>query len=172
MIVELLWGGVGSFLITSLVGMILIPLLRKKKAGQSIKEDGPVWHMTKQGTPTMGGIMFIAGIAVAVIAGYFHLLADNYAFKGALELMQLFGGMGFEKTACQHPEFRCDCSRERLELMSDRESRYQSAVVAPIISAGDAIGSVIICSNRDELSEAERKIAQTASAVLGKQMED
>ena len=30
-------------------------------------------------------------------------------------LMQLFGGMGFEKTACQHPEFRCDCSRERLE---------------------------------------------------------
>ncbi len=30
-------------------------------------------------------------------------------------LMQLLGGMGFEKTACQHPEFRCDCSRERLE---------------------------------------------------------
>ena len=63
-------------------------------------------------------------------------------------------------------------SRERLELMSDRESCYQSAVVAPIISAGDAIGSVIICSNKDELGEAERKIAQTASAVLGKQMED
>ena len=63
-------------------------------------------------------------------------------------------------------------SRERLELMSDRESRYQSAVVAPIFSAGDAIGSVIICSNKDELGEAERKIAQTASAVLGKQMED
>ena len=56
--------------------------------------------------------------------------------------------------------------------MSDRESRYQSAVVAPLIRAGDGIRSVIICSNKDELGEAERKIAQTASAVLGKQMED
>ncbi|MGI6011245.1 MAG: stage V sporulation protein T [Ruminococcus sp.] len=63
-------------------------------------------------------------------------------------------------------------SRQRLELMSDKEAHYQSAIVAPIISAGDAIGSVIICSNKEEVGETEKKIAQTASAVLGKQMED
>ncbi len=62
-------------------------------------------------------------------------------------------------------------SRERLELMSDKEAHYQSAIVAPIISAGDAIGSVIICSNKEDVGETEKKIAQTASAVLGKQME-
>lgn len=33
----------------------LIPLLRRMKAGQSIKEIGPTWHMSKQGTPTMEG---------------------------------------------------------------------------------------------------------------------
>ena len=35
------------------------------KAGQSIKEIGPTWHMSKQGTPTMGGLMFIIAIAAA-----------------------------------------------------------------------------------------------------------
>ena len=82
-----------AFGITVLCGILLIPVLRRLKFGQSILEEGPSWHKSKQGTPTMGGIMFIAGIAVAVIAGYFLLLADNYAFKGTLELMQLFGGL-------------------------------------------------------------------------------
>ena len=45
-----------------ILGLIIVPALRRAKAGQSIKEDGPVWHMSKQGTPTMGGIIFILGI--------------------------------------------------------------------------------------------------------------
>ncbi|MCL2627548.1 MAG: phospho-N-acetylmuramoyl-pentapeptide-transferase [Oscillospiraceae bacterium] len=57
-----------SFTITVLVGLVLIPALRRMKAGQMIQEDGPVWHKGKQGTPTMGGLMFIAGITVAVLA--------------------------------------------------------------------------------------------------------
>ena len=41
------------FIVTAIAGKLLIPALVKLKAGQSIKEIGPSWHMTKQGTPTM-----------------------------------------------------------------------------------------------------------------------
>ena len=56
-----------AFGVTFIAGQILVPLLRKWKAGQSIREDGPTWHMSKQGTPTMGGLMFILGIGVAIV---------------------------------------------------------------------------------------------------------
>ena len=52
-----------AFAAAALGGKGLIPLLRRMKAGQSIKEIGPTWHMSKQGTPTMGGLMFIIGSA-------------------------------------------------------------------------------------------------------------
>ena len=42
-----------SLAVTLAVGRFLIPFLRKVKAGQSIKRDGPIWHMSKEGTPTM-----------------------------------------------------------------------------------------------------------------------
>ena len=54
-----------SLAVTAGAGYFLVPALRRMKAGQSIREDGPVWHNKKQGTPTMGGIMFIAGITAA-----------------------------------------------------------------------------------------------------------
>jgi len=66
MIHELLLALLVSFVVTAVCGRFLIPKLRAMKAGQSIREDGPVWHMAKQGTPTMGGIMFIVGIGIAV----------------------------------------------------------------------------------------------------------
>ncbi|MGM9521732.1 MAG: phospho-N-acetylmuramoyl-pentapeptide-transferase [Oscillospiraceae bacterium] len=96
MIVDLLWAFVGSFLITVLVGAFLIPALRKKKAGQSIREDGPVWHMSKQGTPTMGGLMFIAGIAVmCVIGGIDEIAAGDWRHIIILAFSLIFGAIGF-----------------------------------------------------------------------------
>jgi len=59
---------IAGFVISAVLGKFLIPMLRRLKAGQSIKEDGPTWHMAKQGTPTMGGIMFIAATAVVSVA--------------------------------------------------------------------------------------------------------
>ncbi len=57
--------------ITALMGFWAIPMLRKLKFGQTILDIGPIWHKKdKQGTPTMGGIMFIAGVAVAFAAGF------------------------------------------------------------------------------------------------------
>ena len=84
---------IAAFGVTVLLGFLLIPVLRRLKFGQSILEEGPSWHKSKQGTPTMGGIMFIVGIVVAVVAGYLLLAANGSAFKGTLELTQLFGGL-------------------------------------------------------------------------------
>lgn len=57
-----------SFAVTALLGIVLIPALHKLKFGQNILTDiGPKWHAKKQGTPTMGGIMFIIGIIFATV---------------------------------------------------------------------------------------------------------
>ncbi len=54
-----------AFAVTALLGLVFIPYLHKLKYGQTILDIGPNWHKSKQGTPTMGGIMFIIGIVVA-----------------------------------------------------------------------------------------------------------
>ncbi len=55
-----------AFLVTAVLGPVLIPWLAKLKFGQQILEIGPNWHKKKAGTPTMGGVMFIAGVVVAM----------------------------------------------------------------------------------------------------------
>lgn len=83
-----------SFGITLLLGLVLIPKLKRLKFGQTIREDGPKWHLGKQGTPTMGGLMFIPAIAVAVAVGYgVWRLAEPAAASGSGELVKLFGGL-------------------------------------------------------------------------------
>ena len=56
-----------AFAVTFLSGYIIIPLMHKLKYGQTILEIGPKWHKNKQGTPTMGGIMFVIGIAISLL---------------------------------------------------------------------------------------------------------
>lgn len=58
-----------SFLLAAWLGKLLIPVLHRLKFGQTIREEGPAWHKSKQGTPTMGGVIFIAAmLIVAVLA--------------------------------------------------------------------------------------------------------
>lgn len=60
-----------SFVIAGVSGIFLVPFLHRIKFGQPIKtEDGPKWHAKKQGTPTMGGFMFIISTVITAIAGY------------------------------------------------------------------------------------------------------
>ncbi len=59
-----------GFLLTFLLGFIFIPFLKKLHFGQTILEIGPKWHKDKQGTPIMGGLMFITGTLIAVIVGF------------------------------------------------------------------------------------------------------
>ena len=56
-----------AIVVTLVFGPVFIPWLRKLKFGQEIREEGPKWHQKKSGTPTMGGIMFIVGIAAAIL---------------------------------------------------------------------------------------------------------
>ena len=71
--------GVVAFAITGGLGFVIIPWLHKVKFGQTILDIGPSWHKKKQGTPNMGGLMFIIGITVAfaVGAGLFAGLGGN-----------------------------------------------------------------------------------------------
>ena len=66
-----------AFTVTSILGFLLIPYLRRLKFGQTIREDGPVWHASKQGIPTMGGLMFAIGILAAVITGFVMIDGAN-----------------------------------------------------------------------------------------------
>ncbi len=66
-----------SFGITAMMGLWLVPLLRRIKYGQTILDIGPKWHKTKQGTPTMGGLMFVTGISIAVLVGFYMLKAGS-----------------------------------------------------------------------------------------------
>lgn len=65
-----------AFIVCALIGPVLIPYLHKLKFGQSIRECGPASHMKKSGTPTMGGLMMLAGLVLALLWGQFtpHVL--------------------------------------------------------------------------------------------------
>lgn len=85
-----------SLVVTVLAGRVLIPLLRRLKAGQSIKRDGPVWHMSKEGTPTMGGLIFIAGILCAVlVTGVPDFRAGSWNALAILGFSLVQGAIGF-----------------------------------------------------------------------------
>lgn len=64
---NLLGALITSFVICCASGPVFIPLLHKLKFGQSIRECGPQGHMKKSGTPTMGGIMMLVAMLVAVV---------------------------------------------------------------------------------------------------------
>ena len=86
-----------SFAVTVLIGgKVILPALRRMKAGQSIREDGPKWHAGKSGTPTMGGLMFILGIGVAVVAaGWEQMRQGVYTHLYVFLFALVFGAIGF-----------------------------------------------------------------------------
>ena len=89
-----------SFLIALLFatafGKQYIPWLRKQKAGQQIREDGPTWHQSKSGTPTMGGVIFILATALGILTvGFEGMLKGNYVHLSVFVFALVFGGIGF-----------------------------------------------------------------------------
>ena len=81
-----------AFGITAALGFWLIPLLHKLKFGQTIREVGPKWHKNKQGTPTMGGVMFILGIVIAALL-CLPLCYAQLGWETPLMLSKVFGGL-------------------------------------------------------------------------------
>ena len=94
---EMVIAFVVSFAVTALVGgKVILPALRRLKAGQAIREDGPKWHMGKAGTPTMGGLMFMLGILAAIIvAGWKNMMAGDLSHLYIFLFALVFGVIGF-----------------------------------------------------------------------------
>ena len=92
-----------AFAVTAALGKWMIPFLHKLKFGQTIREVGPSWHKSKQGTPTMGGLMFILGIAVAMMGclpvfyslGMEETLLMKVKVFAGLGMAVAFGAIGF-----------------------------------------------------------------------------
>ena len=85
-----------AFLLSSGIGSFLVPYLKRIKAGQSIREDGPTWHMSKSGTPTMGGLMFIAAtLLVCITVGLQSMLEGDWGHIFCLLFAMIFGAIGF-----------------------------------------------------------------------------
>ncbi|MCI8440971.1 MAG: phospho-N-acetylmuramoyl-pentapeptide-transferase [Provencibacterium sp.] len=97
-----------AFSLSAATGLWLIPLLRRIHFGQISKSVGPTWHKKKEGTPLMGGFLFIIGSVTAAVAGFFALrlfggnsspypvsdIATTRLFMGLL-MSLAFGMIGF-----------------------------------------------------------------------------
>ncbi len=84
-----------AFAVSMLVTARMIPLLRHKQFGQFIREEGPQAHLSKAGTPTMGGIAFIIGITAAIVMSMFMKGSDTTGKIAILLSMFAFGAIGF-----------------------------------------------------------------------------
>lgn len=89
-----------SFVTAIVLGIVIIPILRKLKVGQIERDDGPQSHLKKQGTPTMGGIIMIITMILIVTATYIFLTFNdqNEIANKLLPILLLtigFGLIGF-----------------------------------------------------------------------------
>ena len=75
-----------ALLITALLGKPIIPYLKKLKFGQEIREEGPSWHKSKQGTPTMGGVMIIFDYLLAIGITLLISVSTGNFVNGELEV--------------------------------------------------------------------------------------
>ncbi len=84
-----------AFIIGIVMGKITIPLLRALKAGQSIRDVGPEWHNVKQGTPTIGGVIFIVATLFAVAADWTSIRAGDFSLVYLYLFALAYGLIGF-----------------------------------------------------------------------------
>lgn len=82
--VFVLSGGIIAFIVTWIFSYIMIPVLRRKKAEQHVRDDGPKTHLVKEGTPTMGGIMIVGGLFASV------LIASSWQDKLSVSVIFFF----------------------------------------------------------------------------------
>ncbi len=140
-----------AFAVSAVSGKFLIPFLRKIKFGQTIKDIGPVWHKNKQGTPNMGGFMFIIGSAAGILIGYLIYRAGGGAPLGSVGGVKLFGGLGLA-LGCGFigflDDYIKDVKKQNLGLRAKQKLALQLVVavayLAAVYLAGDTSTVVII----------------------------
>ncbi len=85
-----------AFITAVIVGRFYVPWLKKIKAGQEIKENGPTWHISKSGTPTMGGVIFISACTlVCLTVGFDSMRSGDFTHIFVLLFALVFGAIGF-----------------------------------------------------------------------------
>ncbi len=90
------FGVIAALVVALLIGKPIIQALRRLKFGQKILEDGPTWHMNKQNTPTMGGLIFIIAMVVPVLFLTPAMIKDGeYRPLLMLALSLVFAAIGF-----------------------------------------------------------------------------
>lgn len=90
-----------AFVLSAIMGRVLIPLLKRLKFGQEIREEGPKWHANKAGTPTMGGLIFIVAIVLTTAICYMTAVLSGVDIPAGSEICMLliisivYGTIGF-----------------------------------------------------------------------------
>ena len=82
-----------SFIATVIISIFVIPILKKLKVGQIERDDGPQSHYKKQGTPTMGGVVFIFS---TIIATLLTAKLNNFYIVGGLLTLALYSFIGMQ----------------------------------------------------------------------------
>ena len=142
---------ISSFLLTIVASLIIIPILKKIKIGQIERTDGPQSHLKKQGTPTLGGVIFILAIVICTIGYYVKSKSNNpndsYFRNGVLTLLLSigFGIVGFiddfkklvlKNTKGLKPSYKMIglfLSSVLYTIFIIRFSRYGTDIIIPII---------------------------------------
>lgn len=84
-----------TFLVTFLMMPRFIRYMRVKQLGQTTLDDGPIWHKSKSGTPTMGGVVFL--VVISIVSTLLAVLAGllNFSFLSGVIAFAFFGAIGF-----------------------------------------------------------------------------
>ncbi len=84
-----------AYVVAAVGGRFIVPALKALKMGQSIREIGPTWHNSKQGTPTMGGFIFMLSCLVCILLGIGAFRSGDYTYLLVYVFAMVFGAIGF-----------------------------------------------------------------------------
>ncbi len=90
---------VAGGIVSGVLGLVLLPILRALKAGQSVHKIGPTWHNSKVGTPLMGGLMFIGAAIICLLVNLFTVQSFTVYFTLGFALC--FALVGFLDDFCK-----------------------------------------------------------------------
>ena len=125
---NLVWAFLTALAVSLALGPLLIPVLRRLKVQQTVRDDGPARHLAKAGTPTMGGLIFLPAWALATWA---------WAGWSLSVFLVLVGGLGFALLGFADDYLKV-CRRRSLGLRA-----RQKILGQVVLSLSIAVGAVV-----------------------------